>query len=468
MRSISRFTARLNALQGALLVTAVSFVVAGPASAQTFEQTLISAYLNNPSLAASRASVRVTDEGVAQARSAQRPNVTLSAEAGLSTLDGFFDDEFRNNQSMTLSAGQTLYDGGAAIAGIESARAGVEVARAQLSATEQTVLLDAVTAYSDVRRDTQFLALAENNVLVIERELQAARDRFEVGEATRTDVAQAEARLAAARSNLIASEGALARSIDAYSAATSKPVTGLAPPPGLPALPAIEDEAQMIAQQNHPNIRAAREAVFASEFNLRSARTGFSPTVSASVSVSNTRVETPAGSNITPKTSVGLSASVPLYSGGRNVSLLRQRQAQLEQSMANLQDAGRIIRQQVAAAWSQLDVSRASITSSREQITAARVAFEGVQEEATLGARTMLEVLDAEQDLLNAQSNLVSAERDKYVAVYSLLSATGLLSVDQLGLDVKFYDPKENFDAVQRGPFFDGEASPLDRILGRF
>lgn len=463
---------RLAVMFSALFAT--SGLVA-PSFAQTLEETLIAAYERHPALDAARASVRSADEGVAQARGGTRPFVTGQLDLGASTGDGFFDVEGSNNQSAQIGLQQRIYDSGATPARIETARAAVESARALLQNTEQTVLLEAITAYSDVLRDIQFLSLARNNVRVIERELQAAKDRFQVGEVTRTDVAQAEARLAAAQSNLIASEGGLQRSRDAFIAAIGTEPKDLAPPPALPEVPANESVAQELARQNHPQIRAASEAVILTEFALENAKSAFGPTVDINGSLSSSRSEGQnnfgSGTTITDtnRLSLGLQMRLPIYSGGSNVSAMRQAQADLEEAQANLQDTARIVRQNVSAAMTGLAVARSSIAASRLEITATRIAFESVQEEALLGARTTLAVLDAEQDLLNAQTNLVSAERDEFVAIFTLLSAIGLLSVDQLGLDVDIYDPEDNFDAVQRAPFLDERTGgPFGRILGRF
>jgi outer membrane protein len=302
-------------------------------------------------------------------------------------------------------------------------------------------------------------------VRVITSQLQAARDRFEVGEVTRTDVAQARARLAAAQSNLVANEGALARSREAYIAAIGSAPEDLAPPPALPALPATLADAEGVALRTHPSVVAAQELVRVAEADVDRARAASRPTLTATAQIASSGT---AQDTQTDTATVGLQASVPLYRGGALSSQIRQAQATLDQRNAELQDAGRQVRQNVASAWANLTVARSSIEASRQQITAARVAFEGVREEARLGARTTLEVLDGEQELLNAQSNLVSAERDEYVAVYSLLAAMGLLTVQHLGLEVEQYDPVENFNRVQSGPYSTSRGDALDRILGRY
>lgn len=434
------------------------------ASAQTLEQALIGAYEYHPSLAVSRSALRAADEGVAQARAGKRPSITGNARAGISSADRF-DGVPSDSSSITIDGTLPIFDGGDTAAAIEGALANIDRARAALVGTEQSVLLDAVTAYGDVRRDTQFVSLAQNNVRVISSQLQAARDRFEVGEVTRTDVAQARARRAAAQSNLVANEGALARSREAYIAAIGTAPDDLAPPPPLPALPATLADAEGVALRTHPSILASQELVRQAETDIARARAASRPTLSATAQIASSQTTF---DSQTDTATIGLQAAVPLYRGGALSSRIRQANATLEQRQAELQDAGRIVRQNVASAWANLTVARASITASRQQITAARVAFEGVREEARLGARTTLEVLDGEQELLNAQSNLVSGERDEYVAVYSLLASMGLLTVQHLGLDVETYDPVDNFNRVQAGPFSTSRGDALDRILGRY
>ncbi|MGB0496818.1 MAG: TolC family outer membrane protein [Rubricella sp.] len=436
------------------------------ASAQTLTEALERAYATSPALELSRAAVRAADEGVPQARAGARPNVTANARAGLASQDGIFGEEPLDSQSLSLNGSVRVFDGGATDASVNAAMAVVTQARADLAGTEQNVLLAAVTAYVDVLRDTQFVRLARNNVRVINSQLEAAQDRFEVGEVTRTDVAQARSRLAAARSNLVANEGALNRSREAYVAAIGDVPTELAPTPPLPALPTTLAEAEAMAMRMAPSLVAARQAVEEAEYGIELARAGFRPTVDVTGSVTSS-------SSVLDDTSdtaeIGISASVPLYRGGALSSAVRQAVARKEQAEAALQETARSVRRSVADAWSGLEVSRASIQASRERITAARIAFEGVREEARLGARTTLAVLDAEQELLDALTNLAAAERDEYVAAYQLLASVGLLNATHLGLAVDIYDPTRNYDAVQNGPFATGgRGEILDRILGRY
>ncbi|MEL6680199.1 MAG: TolC family outer membrane protein [Pseudomonadota bacterium] len=458
MRPVTTYLSSLSAIALAAALSAT------PVSAETLSETLIKAYEYHPNLEVARAQLRATDENVANARSGGRPTLTARASGNMQSAEDF-DGEPADSSSVGIDAGWRVFDGGAVSSRISGAQAGVESARASLVNTEQTILIDAVTAYGDVRRDTQFVALARNNVRVISRQLSASRDRFEVGEVTRTDVAQASARLAAAQSNLVANQGALERSRQAYIAAVGEAPGELAPPPALPDLPGTLEEAEALAMQMHPSIIGAQATVAAAEFALDTAKSGYSPTVDLNATIEQNSSARDRSENVAR---VGVGLNVPLYRGGALSSGVRGAIATLDQRKGELLNAARVVRQNLASAWTTFDVAEASIRASRQEIRAARIAFEGVSEEARLGSRTTLDVLDAEQDLLDAQSSLVSAERDQYVAAYSLLQAMGLLTVDHLGLDVEEYDPEANFNAVQGGPYDAQRNETINRILGRF
>jgi len=460
-------------LASGLSVAALMVGMVGAVQAETLTDALVQAYNNSPTLDVARAGLRATDESVPQARAGLRPRVSATASTTLATNnDRFFGgrDDFTDSESVGVSGNWTIFDGGQTAAAVDAALANVNSQRAQLTVQEQGVLLDTVTAYLDVRRDLQFVSLAQNNVRVISRQLQAASDRFEVGEVTRTDVSQARARLAAAQTNLVSNQGALERSRDAYTAVVGLEPANLAPPPSLPDLPGSEVEALEIANANHPSLVSGRAQIRAAEFLVAQARANFRPTVelNGSVAYGNSfDVATGGGQASSRSSQIGASVVLPLYQGGALSSAVRQRVAQLEQSQAQLNDTARLVQRQVSIAWTNVRVARSQITSSRQQITAARVAFEGIVEEARLGARTTLDVLDTEQDLLNAQSNLVSSQRDEYVAGYTLLSAMGLLTVSHLGLPVDAYEPTIYFEAVEDGPFAPNRGAVLDRVLGR-
>ncbi|MGM0585264.1 MAG: TolC family outer membrane protein [Pseudomonadota bacterium] len=432
--------------------------LAAPAEAQTtLADALARAYENSPRLAAQRADVRARVERELQARGEAFGTIEGTSSYQLQNRDapGTFGGGRSRDDSDPFSLGVSgaipLYSGGRIENATQAARQSVLAGRSTLDSVEQEVLLAAVTAYEDVRRDIALVGVARSNVRVIGEQLRAARDRFEVGEVTRTDVSQAEARLAAARSTLAARTGALARSRQAYRAAVGELPDDLQPPPPLPDLPESETAAIALAESQHPDLRAARFAVAQAEFGVKRAIGGMLPSVSleGGARYEDGAILTDDGGisdSDTNAVNVGVRASVPLWTGGRNPSSVREAQAQVAQAQAQVHDVARSIREAVSNAWSGLEVARATITAARQQIRAAQIAFEGVREEATLGARTTLDVLNAEQELQSARADLISALRDEYVAGYQLLAAVGSLTVGHLGLEVEGYDP----DAYRR------------------
>ncbi len=460
---------RKNFLRLGAAVALVTGLAMPPAAADTLTDALILAYRTSPLLEANRAQLRGLDEEVPQARALRRPQVeafgTGSASRRLRSSNA--ESEFL---STGLQTSLRLYDGGETRAAIESARATIAAGRADLRATEQIVLFRAVQAYMDVRRDLEFLSLARNDLRVLEEQLRAAHDRFEVGEITRTDVNLTEARLAASRARLAAAEGALEVSRASYLAAVGKLPEDLQPPPPIPALPSTLEEAMAIATQRNPDIIAAQFAERAAVFDFERATSARRPQISATAEVAwQDQFET--GINTERRdvaAQAGLTASVPLYSGGQVSSLIRQAQTLVEARQSELQSTARDVREAVAAAWSELEVARAQIPARREQVVAARATAEGFAEEARVGARSTLDVLDADQDELEAEADLVQAERDEYVAAYNLLQAMGLLTVEHLGLGIETYDPDVYFSRVQSGPTGGEDRSVLDRIRSRW
>ncbi|MEO1550789.1 MAG: TolC family outer membrane protein [Pseudomonadota bacterium] len=450
------------------LSAAAAFALALPQGvwADTLSDALVKAYQLSPVLEASRASLRSTDEGVAQARAARRPTVSGSASATLSDNDDFNRD-LTDSYSIQLDASLTLLDGGQNRFAIESARNAVASARAGLRDAEQSVLLDAVSAYMDVRRDMQFVSLSQNNVMVLQEQVRAARDRFDVGEVTRTDVSLAEARLAEAQANLASSRGQLRTSEEVYRAVVGVAPRNLQPPPPLPTMPRSVSDAQAIALREAPSLTSAQFNEIAANFDLKRSRAaqGFSATLNSSAGFS---VDQRFEGDTQTSTSIGVTGTLPIYQGGRLSSLVRQAQAVVALRKAEVQSAARSVRQNVATAWSNMDVSAATVAAAREEIRAAQVAFDGVREEATLGARTTLDVLDREQELRDAQFSLASAERDRYVAGFNLLASMGLLTVEYLNLGIPTYDPDVNYQKVQNAPFSTERGSILDKLRGRY
>jgi len=310
----------------------------------------------------------------------------------------------------------------------------------------------------EVRRAQEFVALRQNNVRLITQELRAAQDRFEVGEVTRTDVALAEARLASARSQLAAQEGALVRAAEEYRAAVGRAPSGLQSVPPAPVSRSVA-EAKALALRTHPSLREAQHSVTAAEINILRAEAAMRPTVSLQGSVS-----LDLNGNDTER--LGLNVGGPIYQGGRLSSQVRQFMARRDAARAGLLIAARDIEQNVGNAYSFLEVARASREASERQVRAARVAFEGVREEATLGSRTTLDVLNAEQEQLDAAANLISAQVDETLASYSVLSAMGLLTAQHLGLNVQIYDPAAYYNLVDDAPTaMSQQGEALDRVL---
>lgn len=438
-----------------------STLLAAPIWATTLSDALVLTYQTNPQLVISRNTLLQSDEGVLGAQSARRPTVTANASGSKKISDGSTGPA---TATLSVTASQLLYDGGASKLGVEAARFAVLSDRQALISTEQDVLLDAVTAYMDVRRDQQFVRLAENNVRVLGEQVRAAKDRFEVGEVTRTDVSQAEARLAAAVSNLERSKALLRISEETYKAIVGNMPKNLQAPPTPPKIPATALAAENLAVSRHPRILEAQFDVQAAELAVEQAKLNRQPTVTGSLSAGRGFNTTSEDTELT----ASINGSLPLYKGGRLNSDRRVAMAALERSKAVVQLQALITRQAVNAAFANWQASRAAIKSGNEQVRAAQIAFDGVSEEARLGARTTLDVLDAEQDLLDARSALISAARDEQVAAYTVLSEMGLMTASHLNLGVDVYDPDLNYSAVN------GQKSPqatrfklLDKLQNR-
>jgi outer membrane protein len=446
---------------GAALLLVIGAAAGAPAIAETLSDALVKAYVNNPSLTSARAALRVADEAVVQQEAVGlgtingTASVGLSSSGGLSAAQGGGGGGRVNTDPVTLGVQGALpiYQSGRVRYGIRGAEENVRASRAALVGSEQSILLAAVTAYEDVRRDISFVSLARNNVRVIGEQVRAARDRFEVGEVTRTDVSQAEARLAASRASLASAVGALARSRQAYMAAVGELPEGLETPPPLPPLPASEQAAVDLALAEHPQMTQARFTARSAEYAVKRTVTLGLPTVELRGALSYTNSGVTQTGGETNSASVTLNATVPLWTGGSVPSQVRQAQATLAQRTSQVHEVARTIRQQTSVAWSAMEVARSSIRASDQQIRAAQIAFDGVREEATLGARTTLDVLDAEAELLNARVGLVSSKRDEYVAAYTLLAAVGKLTVVHLGLNVPGYDPESYMQGVRQVPY---------------
>lgn len=439
--------------------TALVLSVAGPAQGQSLTDTLIAAYQSSNLLDQNRAVLRAADEDVAAAVAILRPVVSFVAGArGIASSTR--PDTL--SASLELSAELTLYDFGRGKLAQESAKASVMATRQALLNVEQRVLLDGVTAFMDVNSATEAVLLNQGTVRVTQQELRAAQERFDLGEVTRTDVSLAEARLGAARSALAAAEGQLATAREMYKLVTGAYPRQLRQPPALPATAPSLQAAQDLARHNHPSIRQAQFEVTATELNAERVGAQRLGSVTGSLSVGREFTDPGADSNTA---SVGLRYSRTLYDGGRESAGYRQALARRDGARAGLQQTVAQVLQNVALQWANIDVARARINASQQQVRAAQSAFEGTREEARLGARTTLDVLNAENDLLDARTALLQAQASLQIANYALLSAMGLLTVDHLKLGIATYDPEAYYNAVRNAPVTSPQGAALDRVL---
>jgi outer membrane protein len=436
---------------------AAALLSAGASGAETLADTLADAYRNSNLLEQNRALLRAADEDVAQAVAALRPIVDFVAAARYFDPANSFTGR-NTSASLELTASMTLIDFGANRLAIEAARESVLATRAALLGLEQQVLLGAVQAYMDVISAAEFVLLREANVRLITAELRAAEDRFEVGEVTRTDVSIAEARLAGARANLAAAQGDLQVAREAFRAAVGREPGALTGPGRSPATAESVDAARAVAVRTHPRLRQAQHDVSVAELNAERAKTAVRGRLTGDVGVG---LDQDGDSDA----SVGLTFRQPIYQGGALSATYRQALAARDAARASLLNTRLLIEQEVGTAWSILQVTTAQIEASERQIRAAQVAFEGVQEEAKLGARTTLDVLNAEQELLDARTARLDAGSAQVVAVYQLLSAMGLLTVEHLGLGVPVYDPEAYYNAVRTAPATSVQGRRLDRVL---
>jgi outer membrane protein len=443
-----------------------------PASGETLADALVSAYNTSGLLDQNRALLRAADEDVAFISAALKPIVEYSAEltrsVGNSRSAGFLGVSVNNDLEETAAfvglVGQLLlFDGGETKMAREAAKEAVLATRQRLISAEQDVLLRAAVAYLNVIAFREFVALNQNSVRLLEQELQAARDRFEVGEVTRTDVAQAESSLAAAQSDLVQAQGDLQQAIEEYRSAVGRTPGALAPPPPLPATAPLE-AARAQALQSHPDLLAAQHQVAAAELTIMQEKAAVNPRVTADARLGYDNDLD--NSDFSRSGSVGIALTGPIYRGGAISSSIRRAMAIRDAERGNLLEVQRTVSQNVGNAYALLSAQRASLAASEERIEASRIAFQGVREEATLGARTTLDVLDAEQDLLDAETARISDEANLYVAAFRVLQSTGRLTAQQLNLGVQTYDPAAYYELVKDAPTAQSrQGQQLDRVL---
>ncbi len=451
---------------GMKAILAATTVLAGTsmASAETLKEALAAAYSSNPQLMAQRAALRATDEGVAQANAGFLPQVNGSVTLQRGNNDRQIGDGPTfpidiNSDSYSVALDQNLFNGFQDRAVRKQAIQNVRVGREQLANVEQQVLIDAVTAYMNVLRDVAVVELNQNNIQVLERQLQASRDRFRVGEVTRTDVAQSEARLEGAKSTLLTAEATLAASRAQYQRVIGRPPATLESPAKGASLPTSLDQAIEIAVSESPNVKAARYNEEAARHAVNQAKGSLLPSVGVRASYNHTDAITSnaAGAQAigltNDQTAVTVQVTVPLYAGGQRHSTIRRAKQLRSQRMMEIYQAERVAQEQALIAWDNHRASKGQIASSEAQVRANEIALEGVRQEAYVGSRTTLDVLNAEQELLNSRVALVRAQRNEAVAAYTLLQAIGRMTARDLSLGVDLYNEAKYYDKVS-GKFF--------------
>ncbi len=434
-----------------------------PAAADTMRWALTQAYVNNPVINAQRALVRSTDEAVPQALSGYRPKINVTAAVGPQRIDtqskaisattggAVYPRTVLTTAAQTYGATytQTLLNGGATASRTRLAEQQVSAARETLRNQEQTTLLAAATAYMNLIRDAATLSLQRSNVEVLQEQLRQTRDRYDVGEVTRTDVAQAESRLAAARATMLQAESNYTTSRSTY-----RQVIGVEPGKLDPASPVDRlspsnlQQAVLLARSQHPAVTSQMFTVDAAVFAVKVAESSLYPSLSAVGSVQKT---TSASTTVVEGFTASALAqlTIPVYQGGSEYSLIRQAKEQLQQQRVNLDNQRDVQQQNLVQTWGALEAAKAQVLANQQAVTAAEIALNGVREEARVGQRTTLDVLNAQQELVNARVNLVSAQRDRVVNSYTLLAAVGGLSPTVLQLDVPIYDPVVHYHQVR-------------------
>jgi outer membrane protein len=449
-----------TAASAAVLLMAYAGIT--PALADTIEAALVRAYQNNPQLNAQRAQVRSTDENVPQALSGYRPKVAITGSAGyqytdtLTTAGGGPNNLVRTEihgtnapRSLGATVSQTLFNGQQTANKTRAAESQVSGAREALRVLEQTVLLAAATIYMDYLRDAAIVEVQRSNVRVLDQTLKQTRDRFNVGEVTRTDVAQSEAQLAAGKTQLLTAEANLVTTRANFRRIIGNEPEQLAP--GSPVdrfLPSSLPGAVELSLIENPNVTAAMFGVDVNYLQVKVNEGALLPTVTMQASVQQSYEQT-----MTIFRSFGASAvaqlSVPVYQGGAEYSLIRQSKETLAQQRLNLEQVRDQTRANTVTAWGQLVAGKAQVASAQAQVSASEIALNGVREEAKAGQRTTLDVLNAQQALVNARVALVTAQHDRVVASYAVLTAVGRLSPLVLNLPTTVYDPSIHYQQVR-------------------
>ncbi len=453
-------------LLGSIINAALLLATVTDGVAETMSDALARAYRGNPDLNQQRAGVRATDETLPQASAAWRPTATATGQFGYNYFDlhasggGAFVGGVATSASklrkatdpgaVGITVTQNIFNGNRTVNGVRQAESNIFGARETLRNTEENILLGAATAYMNVLRDTAVLDLRKNNIIVLEEQLRQTRDRFIVGEVTRTDVAQAESSLATGRSDYFAAEAILKTSVAAF-----RRVIGIEPKRLEPArtieslLPRTLGAAVDLALAEHPEVQAALHAVDAAALQVKLAEGQLYPSLNVvGHAERDYNLQGFPGLRFF-NSEISAQLSVPIYQGGADYAAIRQAKEALGQSRLQADLERDLVREMVVSTWSQLESARAVIQSSKAAVKAAEIALDGVRQEAEVGQRTTFDILQQQQILLNTRVGLVTAQRDRVVASYAVMSAVGRLSAANLNLTVTQYDPTIHFDQVK-------------------
>jgi len=425
-------------------------LISGPSYGGGFEDALSKAYSANPTLQQARAGLRATDEGVPAALSGFRPNVSATgtvSDYSKETNTSTAKTELRP-KTMSLNVTQPIFSGLGTVSSLRQAVNTVKATRARLLGTEQNVLLATATAYLNVVRDGAVLKLNANNEQVLGRQLDATQDRFKVGEITRTDVHLAEARLARARAERIGAEGQLEASKAAYVNIVGEAGGDFSAPDLKLNLPQSLDEALSWGRVANPRVVAAQYDELAAKESTNSARASLMPSVNLNASAKRS-IDSVQNNYESDELTGTITLSIPLYQGGSAYSSLRRSKHQAAASRLALDQALRDTTEEIHRSWENNLTAWARIGAFETQVKASETALEGVEKEASVGSRTVLDVLDAEQELLDARVNLVRSQRDATVAALTLLSSVGRLSAKELKLPVDLYDAEGHYQDVK-------------------
>lgn len=425
-------------------------------SAETLSGAMAKAYENNPDLNAVRAALRATDENVTIAKAGMRPQIAATASASsieISDITSPSRPDFGyNTQSVGISITQQIFDGFQTLNNVRAAEAGVYASRESLRAQEISILLAAAQAYADVARDQQIVVIRKQNLAFLREQLNAANARLEVGEGTRTDVSQAEAQLAGAEALLAAAVAQLKQSEATYVQVVGEAPKGIKQPqPATKSLPPSVDAAVALGIREHPYVLAALHAVDAAGYQVKSAEGTLLPGVVIQGNAARNWTNEPPSLNNSDATSASITAQlrVPIYQGGAEFGNIRKAKETLGEQRIKVDSARASVQQQVTSAFAQMEASFAAIAAARKQLSAANLALQGVIEERNVGQKTTLDVLNAQQSVLEAKESLVSYQRNSVVASYGVLAASGRLTVKSQDLDVAEYRAEEHYEAVK-------------------